>query len=69
MGTPSYMSPEQIEARPVDGRSDQFSLAVLAYELLSGTRPFQGDSLSKAELRFASCTEFVAALDAKLRNA
>src|ERR1700685_3334094 len=31
MGTPSYMSPEQIEARPVNGRSDQFSLAVLAY--------------------------------------
>jgi len=104
MGTPSYMSPEQIEARPVDGRSDQFSLAVVAYELLSGTRPFQGDSLatlahmivygdrpsirqanpklpagldevlhrglaSKAELRFGSCTEFVAALDAKLKNA
>jgi serine/threonine protein kinase len=46
MGTPSYMSPEQIEARPVDGRSDQFSLAVLAYELLTGVRPFVGESMA-----------------------
>jgi serine/threonine protein kinase len=46
MGTPSYMSPEQIEAQPVSGRSDQFSLAVVAFELLSGNRPFQGDSLA-----------------------
>jgi tRNA A-37 threonylcarbamoyl transferase component Bud32 len=46
MGTPSYMSPEQIEALPSDGRSDQFSLAVVAYELLTGRRPFQSDSLA-----------------------
>jgi tRNA A-37 threonylcarbamoyl transferase component Bud32 len=46
MGTPSYMSPEQIEALPADGRSDQFSLAVVAYELLTGRRPFQSDSLA-----------------------
>ncbi|MGP0070521.1 MAG: serine/threonine-protein kinase [Bryobacteraceae bacterium] len=46
MGTPSYMSPEQIEAQPVDGRCDQFSLAVLAYELLTGARPFQADSMA-----------------------
>jgi TonB family protein len=46
MGTPSYMSPEQIEALPADGRSDQFSLAVVAYELLTGRRPFQADSLA-----------------------
>jgi tRNA A-37 threonylcarbamoyl transferase component Bud32 len=45
LGTPSYMSPEQIEAQPVDGRSDQFSLAVLAYELLTGSRPFQAESM------------------------
>ena len=45
-GTPSYMSPEQIQAQPVDGRSDQFSLAVLAYELLTGARPFQAESLA-----------------------
>ena len=46
MGTPSYMSPEQIEAQPVDGCCDQFSLAVLAYELLTGARPFQADSMA-----------------------
>jgi hypothetical protein len=46
MGTPSYMSPEQIEALPSDGRSDQFSLAVVGYELLTGRRPFQSDSLA-----------------------
>ena len=46
MGTPSYMSPEQIEAQPVDGRSDQFSLAVMAYELLTGVRPFVGQSMA-----------------------
>ncbi len=46
MGTPSYMSPEQIESRSVDGRSDQFSLAVMAYELLTGTKPFEAESMA-----------------------
>ncbi|MBZ5625070.1 MAG: protein kinase [Acidobacteriia bacterium] len=44
MGTPEYMSPEQIEAHEVTGKSDQFSLAVIAYQLLTGTMPFHGDS-------------------------
>ncbi len=44
MGTPSYMAPEQIMGQPIDGRSDLFSAGVLLYELLSGTKPFQGDS-------------------------
>ncbi|MBL8216683.1 MAG: serine/threonine protein kinase [Bryobacterales bacterium] len=45
LGTPSYMSPEQISDRAVTGASDQFSLAVIAYELLTGERPFSGPTL------------------------
>jgi TPR repeat protein/tRNA A-37 threonylcarbamoyl transferase component Bud32 len=45
MGTPRYMSPEQLEAKPLDGNSDQFSLAVVAYELLLGAQPFHADSV------------------------
>ncbi|MDX1982087.1 MAG: serine/threonine-protein kinase [Bryobacteraceae bacterium] len=45
MGTPSYMSPEQIADRPLDGRSDLFSLAVIAYQLLTGEKPFSGPTL------------------------
>src|SRR5690349_12335916 len=45
LGTPQYMSPEQIDGRAVDGRSDIYSLGVLGWELLSGRRPWAGENL------------------------
>jgi len=45
IGTPAYMSPEQLEGKKLDGRSDLFSLAVTLYHLLTGEQPFSGSSL------------------------
>src|SRR5919197_175689 len=47
IGTPRYMAPEQGEGQPVDGRSDQYSLAILTWEALTGALPFDGESVGE----------------------
>lgn len=44
VGTPHFMSPEQASGEPVDGRSDQYSLAVLGYRMVTGSHPFDGET-------------------------
>ena len=54
LGSPSYMSPEQLEGVRIDGRSDIFSLGVTLFELLTGRLPFVADSLSSLMYRIAN---------------
>lgn len=54
LGTPSFMSPEQLEGRPLDGRSDQFALGVSLYQLLCGQLPFRADSMPKLMHKIAT---------------
>ncbi len=53
LGTPSYMSPEQITSTKVDGRADIFSLGVVLFELLTGEKPFQSDNAATLMFQIA----------------
>jgi CHASE2 domain-containing sensor protein/predicted Ser/Thr protein kinase len=54
LGTPSFMSPEQLEGRSLDGRSDQFALAVSLYQLLCGQLPFRAESMPRLMQKIAT---------------
>jgi serine/threonine protein kinase len=54
LGTPAYMSPEQIDQQPLEPTSDQFSFCIVAYELLLGRRPFVGSGIRQTLVRIAT---------------
>jgi serine/threonine-protein kinase len=54
LGTPSYMSPEQLAGTKIHGQSDLFSLGVSLYQLVCGKLPFEGDSMAQLMFRIAN---------------